>query len=166
LNRRSSLRVLSFRALFDAHERRKSMDTRPSRASSPDQRPKLIIDERVYPRLVALAERARVRVPELADRLLEEIERADLRSLAEMPPDVVTLGSEVTYRHDEKTETVHIVAPEDADIDRRRISVLTPVGAALLGLQVGQRIGWEMPDKRTAVLEVVSVRQPRDGTQS
>jgi regulator of nucleoside diphosphate kinase len=142
------------------------MDTRPSRASPPDKRPQLIIDERVYPRLVALAERARARAPALADRFLEEIERADLRSLDEMPADVVTLGSEVTFRQDDRTDTVHIVAPEEADIDRRRISVLTPVGAALLGLQVGQRIAWEMPDKRAAVLEVVAVRQPDYSAQT
>ena len=135
------------------------MDTRPT---SLDERPKLIIDDRAYPRLLALAERARERVPELAERLLEEIERADVRALAEMPADVVTLGSEVTFRRDDRTEEVQIVTPEEADIDRRRISVLTPVGAALLGLRVGQRIAWDMPAKRSAVLEVVAVRQPRD----
>jgi regulator of nucleoside diphosphate kinase len=138
------------------------MDPTASRAS--DGRPKLIIDERLYPRLLALAERARERLPELADRLLEEIERADLRS--DLPADVVTLGSEVTYRHGDRTDTVQIVAPEEADIDRRRISVLTPVGAALLGLRVGQRINWEMPDKRAAVLEVIAVRQRSDTAPS
>jgi regulator of nucleoside diphosphate kinase len=130
--------------------------------SSPTQpRPRLIIDERLYTRLVALAERARAQVPDLADRLLVEIERADLRAPSEMPDDVVTLGSEVTFREQDRTRTVHIVAPEDADIERRRISVLTPVGAALLGLTVGQKISWGMPDKRVAVLEVVGVRQPK-----
>ena len=39
---------------------------------------------------------------------------------------------------------------------------LTPVGAALLGLTVGQKISWDMPDKRVAVLEVLAVRQPSD----
>ena len=131
-------------------------------SAMPVARPKLIIDERAYPRLLALAERARAQAPELADRLIEEIERADLRPSSEMPGDVVTLGSEVTFRQDERTQTVHIVAPEDADIERRRISVLTPVGAALLGLAVGQKISWEMPDKRGSVLEVVEVRQPRE----
>ena len=131
-------------------------------SAMPVARPKLIIDERAYPRLLALAERARAQAPELADRLIEEIERADLRPASEMPRDVVTLGSEVTFRQDERTQIVQIVAPDDADIERRRISVLTPVGAALLGLAVGQRISWEMPDKRGSVLEVVAVRQPND----
>ena len=125
-------------------------------------RPRLIIDERAYPRLLALAERARAQVPDLADRLIEEIERADLRASSDMPADVVTLGSEVTFRQAERTQTVQIVAPEDADIEHRRISVLSPVGAALLGLTVGQQISWDMPDKRAAVLEVIAVRQPSE----
>ena len=124
--------------------------------------PRLIIEERLYTRLVALAERARAQAPELADRLLSEIERADLRAPGEMPADVVTLGSEVTFREQDRTRTVQIVAPEDADIERGRISVLTPVGAALLGLTVGQKISWDMPDKRVAVLEDLAVRQPND----
>ena len=131
-------------------------------SATPVARPKLVIDERAYPRLLALAERARAQTPDLAERLIEEIERADLRPSSEMPDDVVTLGSEVTFRQDDRMQTVHIVAPEDADIERRRISVLTPVGAALLGLAVGQKISWEMPDKRGSVLEVVAVRQPHE----
>jgi regulator of nucleoside diphosphate kinase len=119
----------------------------------------LVIDARLYSRLVALAERARARSPELAARFLEEVERADLRAPGDMPADAVTLGSEVTFRRDGRMQTVCIVVPEEADIDRRRISVVTPVGAALLGLRVGQRITWEMPDKRIAELEIVAVRQ-------
>lgn len=130
------------------------------KAAAVGSRPRLIIDERAYPRLLALAERARAKVPELANRLIEEIERADLRAGSDMPADVVTLGSEVTFREGDKSQTVRIVAPEEADIERRQISVLTPVGAALLGLRVGQKISWEMPDKRAAILEVVAVRQP------
>src|SRR5688572_17472921 len=125
-------------------------------------RPRLIIDERAYSRLMALAQRARAQAPDLADRLIEEIERAELRASNEMPGDVVTLGSEVTFRQADRTQTVQIVAPEDADIERRRISVLSPVGAALLGLAVGQKISWDLPDKRVVVLEVVSVRQPNE----
>jgi len=134
------------------------VDTRPPRVSR-SGRPQLIIDKRLYSRLIALAERARARSPELAARLLEEVERAELRAPGDMPEDAVTLGSEVTFRRDSRTQTVCIVAPEEADIDRRRISVVTPVGAALLGLRVGQRITWEMPDKRVVELEIVAVRQ-------
>jgi regulator of nucleoside diphosphate kinase len=137
------------------------MNTKVPPASASPSRPRLIIDERLYPRLLALAENARARVPELAERLLEEIERADLR--AEVPDDVVTLGSEVSFRHGDRAQTVRIVLPDDADIEQRRISVLTPVGAALLGMAVGQRIAWDMPNERDAVLEVLAVRPPGSG---
>ncbi|HET7133443.1 MAG TPA: nucleoside diphosphate kinase regulator [Gammaproteobacteria bacterium] len=123
-----------------------------------DKRPRLIIDADLYPRLLALAERALKQLPALAERLLEEIERADLRPSHEIPSDVVTLGSEVVYRDGDRTETVRIVAPAEADIGARRISVLTPVGAALLGLAKGQRIAWGMPNGRTGMLEVLDVR--------
>lgn len=121
-------------------------------------KPRLLIDAALYPRLLALAERARVRMPELAERLLEEIERAELRPAHELPDDVVTLGSEVVFRNGERVETVTIVAPGEADIGRRRVSVVTPVGAALLGLRAGQRIAWQMPGGRERVLEVVAVK--------
>jgi regulator of nucleoside diphosphate kinase len=131
-----------------------------AKASEPLSRPRLIVDERTYPRLLAIAQQARAQDRDLAERLLDEVERADLRASSQMPDDVVTLGSEVTFRHADRTQTVHIVAPDEADIERKRVSVLTPVGAALLGLAVGQKISWEMPDKRVAVLEVLVVKQP------
>lgn len=125
-----------------------------------DAKPKLVIDAGLYPRLLDLAERARKGMPQLAEQLLEEIERADLRPSEEMPSDVVTLGSEVVYRDEDQVHSVRIVAPADANIDERRVSVLAPVGAALLGLAAGQRITWEMPNGRQKVLEVVAVRPP------
>jgi regulator of nucleoside diphosphate kinase len=77
-----------------------------------------------------------------------------------MPANVVTIGSEVTFEDVDRsrTETVKLVFPSDADVARGRISVLTPVGAALLGLSVGQQIGWEMADGRVKQFAVVDVR--------
>lgn len=121
--------------------------------------PALIIDAGLYPRLVAVAERAREHMPDLAERLLEEIERADLRKSEDMPADVVTIGSEVTYRDGEREHTVRVVLPHEADIASGRVSVVTPVGAALIGLKAGQRIEWEMPDGRTREIDVIDVRQ-------
>lgn len=121
--------------------------------------PALIIDAGLYPRLLALAERAREQMPDLAERLLDEIERADLRSADAMPPDVVTIGSEVTFRDGDRSQTVRVVLPHDADIASGRVSVVTPVGAALIGLTKGQRIEWRMPDGRSREIEVLDVRQ-------
>jgi regulator of nucleoside diphosphate kinase len=123
-------------------------------------RPPIIIDADLHQRLIAVAERAQAHLPKLATQLLEEIERADLRPSTEMPPDVVTIGSEVTFKDSDRglTQTVKIVFPSEANIDERRISILTPIGAALLGLSVGQRIDWEMADGRITHLAVVDVR--------
>lgn len=121
-------------------------------------KPTLIIDAGQYERLLAIAERALKLVPDLASNLLEEIERADLRESAQMPADVVRIGSLVAYEDAAgRSQTVRVVAPENADIDRKWVSVLTPIGAALLGLSVGQRIDWPMADGRAERLTVVSV---------
>ena len=121
-------------------------------------KPALIIDAGQYERLLGIAERALKELPGLASGLLEEIERADLRPSDQMPTDVVRIGSVVTYEDAAgRSQTVRVVAPEQADIDRRWVSVLTPIGAALLGLSVGQRIDWPMADGRIEHLTVVAV---------
>ena len=97
----------------------------------------------------------------LYELLLDEIDRAAICSRADMPSHVVTMGSEVTFL-DEKTgaeRTVRIVYPGDADIAAGRMSILTPVGAGLIGLGVGQSINW--PDRGGAEhrLTIIAVRQ-------
>jgi len=74
---------------------------------------------------------------------------------------VVRMGSTVTYRPDNGAErTVQLVYPADADIAQGKISVLTPVGTALIGLDIGQSITWEARDGRKHVLTVLAV-EPR-----
>ena len=75
-----------------------------------------------------------------------------------MPDDVVTMNSEVVYE-DSATgnqRVVRLVYPKDANASAGRVSVLAPVGAALLGLHVGQEIEWAVPGgiKRIRVAEV------------
>ncbi|HEY8518568.1 MAG TPA: nucleoside diphosphate kinase regulator [Gammaproteobacteria bacterium] len=132
-------------------------------------KPPLIIDQGHYERLVALANRAMKETPELAANLLEEVERADLRPSHLMPPEVVTINSIVTFRDEDsgREETVQVVLPQDANIDARRVSVLTPVGAALLGLTQGQTIDWEVLPGRVRRITVVNVEQPpKDGARA
>jgi regulator of nucleoside diphosphate kinase len=128
-------------------------------ATATEARPPLIIDAGMYGWLLALAERQRKKTPQLADQLIEELERAELRLPESMPNDVVTIGSTVTYREGARTQTVAIVLPHQADIEHGRISVIAPVGTALLGLSVGQRITWKMPDGRARQLEVLEARR-------
>lgn len=129
-------------------------------------RPPLIIDAGHYERLIALAMRWRKQAPELARQLLDEVERARVLPSEDMPADVVTIGSQVTFR-DEVTgavEIVRVVLPHDASIDERRVSVLAPIGAALIGLSVGQRIDWPIVDGKVRRLRVLEVSQaPKDG---
>ncbi|AJA08889.1 hypothetical protein SKP52_09910 [Sphingopyxis fribergensis] len=94
--------------------------------------------------------------------LLDEIDRASICGRTDIPPDVVTMGSRVTFV-DEKTgaeRTVRLVYPAEADISAGRMSILTPVGAGLIGLSVGQTITW--PDRGGVEhrLRIVAVKQP------
>ncbi|USI78789.1 nucleoside diphosphate kinase regulator [Sphingopyxis sp. USTB-05] len=94
--------------------------------------------------------------------LLEEIDRAAICGRADIPSDVVTMGSSVTFT-DEKSgaeRTIRLVYPAEADISAGRMSILTPVGAGLIGLSVGQSINW--PDRGGAEhrLTIVAVQQP------
>lgn len=100
------------------------------------------------------------RMPAVSALLLREAERARLRSAAAIPADVVTMGSIVEFLDDSSDgpRTVTLVYPGDADISEGRISILTPVGAALIGLRAGQSILW--PDRSLTVLAVRRGPQP------
>ena len=81
---------------------------------------------------------------------------------ADMPPDVVTMGAEVEFADARSGErrAVRLVWPAEADIEAGRISVLTPIGAGLIGLSPGQSIEWPDRDGNTRRLSVLGVRQP------
>ena len=91
-----------------------------------------------------LALQAEHRNPVVAAMLLAEIERGELHDAASLPKDVVTLGADVDFV-DEKTRQlrkVQLVLPGKANIAEGRISILTPMGAALYGLRAGDSINW------------------------
>ena len=96
----------------------------------------------------------------VGDRLMAEVARATVLPSEDMPADVVNIGSEVRYRDEvtKREQTVTLVLPEDVDIDLGRISVLTPIGAALIVLQNGASIGWETREGEERRLTVLSVR--------
>lgn len=102
------------------------------------------------------------RSPELAKMLLDEIDRAQIHKPGKLPADTVSLGSEVEFLDVEfgTTRRVELVLPGDADIDAGRISILTPVGAGLIGLAKGQSIDWPCPSGRPRVLRILSVGRP------
>lgn len=99
--------------------------------------------------------------------LRRELERAMVVSSALMPADVATMNSRVRYT-DEKDgarRTVSLVYPSEADVAKGKISVLAPVGTALLGLSEGQSIEWDFPDgsRRRLKLEQVMYQPERVG---
>jgi regulator of nucleoside diphosphate kinase len=98
-------------------------------------------------RLGRLANAAMEKYPQTAEFLARELERASACTGLEPPAGLVSMGSRVEFRSGDaaKTRTVTLVYPNDADAAAGKISVLTPVGAALIGLSVGQSIEWQSP---------------------
>lgn len=109
-----------------------------------------------------LALQAEHRYPVVAAMLLEEIERAELHEPGTLPETAITIGSEVDFV-DEKTSqlrNVELVMPAMANIADGRISILTPMGAALYGLTAGQSIDWPDLDGHERRIRILRVRQP------
>lgn len=120
--------------------------------------PNIIVSDADYERLTSLATAALERLPEVAEELLSEMGRARIVQAASVPPDVVRMGSTVTFRADDGRErTLTLVYPVDEDSAVHKISVMTPVGAALIGLAVGQSISWTARDGRRHELTVQKV---------
>lgn len=125
--------------------------------------PNIVVSDADCDRLMDLATASLERVPEVAEELLSEMERAKVMSEDKVPADVVRMGSIVTFRSDAGTDdgqhelTETLVYPADEDCDTHKLSVMTPVGAALIGLAVGQSISWTARDGRKRRLMVVKV---------
>lgn len=79
--------------------------------------------------------------------LLGELDRATIVAPEEIPADVVTMNSTVVLHEVEldQEKTVSLVFPADADIDAGAISVLAPVGTAILGFKKGDVVEWPVP---------------------
>ncbi len=76
-----------------------------------------------------------------------ELERADIVEAKDMPPNVVTMNSTVEFSVSSSKETFRLtlVYPKDVDDSGEKISILAPVGSALLGLSQGEEIEWPRP---------------------
>lgn len=96
---------------------------------------------------------------EVADQLEEELERAQVVPENSIGDNVVRMNSEVTFEDlgTGQIQTVQLVYPHDANVDESKISVFAPIGAALIGLQVGQTIDWPLKNNKVKKLKVVAV---------
>ena len=121
--------------------------------------PHIVVSKQDAARLEALLASVDAEGGEVAPALAAELDRAEYRELADMPEGVVMMGSHVRCI-DETTGEQHalkLVYPADADLADGRVSILAPVGAALLGLSVGQSIQWPLPGGRVTRLTVAAV---------
>ena len=123
--------------------------------------PRIVVSESDHDRLTDLATAALDRLPETAQELLDEMERAEVVGAPAVPANVVGMGSTVTFQPDGgRKRRVTLVFPAAADIAESRISVLTPIGTALIGLSEGQSIDWSARDGRRHQLTVLAVERP------
>jgi regulator of nucleoside diphosphate kinase len=124
-----------------------------------EKRPPIAIDVNHFPRLSALSSLTSGPMMEVCEYLREELDRAHVLPAEKLRPDIVSLGSRVEFRdeHTGKVQEIVLVYPFDADIARRRVSVLTPVGAALLGLSVNQTISFHTRTGERRELTVLKV---------
>ena len=122
--------------------------------------PPIKITEDESRRLSSLANLSMDLFPRVAHFLAREMERATVTDEVNLEG-VIRMGSRVTYRDDETgaSREIVLVYPHEANIELNRVSVLTPVGAALIGLSPGQRIDFETPHKRTRALTVLAVSE-------
>ncbi len=124
--------------------------------------PRIVIEEGAYGRLTRLAQASAGKMPDVAEVLLSELDRATVVAEEALPDSVVRMGSKVHVRLGNGRELeVTLVYPRDADISMRRISILTPIGAALIGLAEGQTFTWSGRDGRDNELVVLQVEPPR-----
>ena len=109
--------------------------------------------------LIVETKRAERRKSAYLDSLAVELARAKVVAPAEIPADVVTMNSRVRLldldTHEEMCYT--LVFPQEADIGEAKVSVLAPIGTAVLGYRVGDTFTWPVPDgvRRFQVLEVL-----------
>ena len=98
--------------------------------------------------LIEDAKRLEHRGNEYLESLEAELDRGIRVASTEIPPDVVTMNSRVRLVDLDTNEemTYTLVFPEDADMAKSKISVLAPIGTAMLGYRVGDTFEWRVPD--------------------
>ena len=99
-----------------------------------------------------------------AEALQAELKKALIVERDQLPEDVVCLNSTVTVNDEMAKRTIEItlVTPEKADIKRNKISILSPIGTALLGFRKGAKVAWKVPAglKTFSILDVQNLPQP------
>jgi len=125
-----------------------------------EERSAIYLKESDYQRLTSLLAKSQVPAAELLEA---ELARAELVDASSLPADTVAMASTVTFADMDNGQetTVTLVYPHEADVEQMKISVLTPVGSALIGLRKGDSIDWPIPGGSLRRLRIVSVMESK-----
>ena len=125
-------------------------------------KPRIILTAADHEKLSVLANAAANTMPDIAAELAEELDRAHVLTTGRHPVGTACMGCEVDFRDDMtgRVQTVILVYPQEADISKGRVSVLTPIGTALIGVPVGKSIDWTTRTGETKRLTVLHAREP------
>jgi regulator of nucleoside diphosphate kinase len=119
----------------------------------------VLLGQRDLARLDALVRRS---ASTDSSQLFEELDAATVVEDHLLPDDVVRMNTRITFVDlDTRVEsTIELVYPHESQGSPNRVSILAPVGAALIGLRVGETINWPLPNDRQRRLQVVAVSAP------
>ena len=120
----------------------------------------LYINELDHKRLMRLIEDALNGVTEQSNSLRSlqvELARATVVNAEELPRDVVTMRSRVLIMLDDEEKEITLVYPNEANLSTGKISILSPVGTAIIGYRVGDVVNWLTPGglKRIRIKKVL-----------
>jgi regulator of nucleoside diphosphate kinase len=97
-------------------------------------------------------------------KLSQELKKAQIVDPEDFPGDVVRLDSTVVIKdlQTKREMTITIVLPQKADIKQKKVSVLAPIGTALIGFGKGQKVSWDVPSgkKDFKIMEVSNLNLP------
>ena len=119
-------------------------------------------------KLIREAYHSEYRGSDYLKELAEEMEKASIVNPDQIPADVITLNSTARLVDQETNEEMvyTLVFPEDADISQGRISVLAPIGTAMLGYKTGDMFEWETPGgKRTLRVQKILYQPEASGDE-
>ena len=93
------------------------------------------------------------------ESLQDELDRANIVEPQQIPPDVDTMNSTVTFKVEssDREFSLTLVYPNDASDNTSKISILAPVGSALLGLREGDEMSWPKPGGGFLVVRILKV---------
>lgn len=122
-------------------------------------KPTIIINELDAERLDSLLANPTYANSPIANALNEELDRADIVSPQDVPANVVSMNSQIEFLDMNNGETLirTLVYPASVKDSAEHISVMAPIGAALLGLKVGDEMTWTLPNGATSKIKVISI---------